>query len=50
MRRRRESAKFYGVPIIFTEFGACFAGEECKIEINNSCDGFDEILASWTYW
>lgn len=36
--------------MIYSEFGACFDGEECKVEIDNSADAFDEALASWNYW
>ena len=35
---------------MFTEFGACFDGQECATEITNSADAFDSELASWSYW
>lgn len=47
---RRQSADFYGVPLIFTEFGACFNTERCAIELKNSNDAFDDQLASWNHW
>lgn len=49
-KHRRESANRFGVPLIFTEFGACFDGEKCATEINNAVDAFDDYLISWTYW
>ena len=48
--KREEDAVRYGVPLIFTEFGACFDGQECANEINSSADAFDSSLASWAYW
>lgn len=47
---RAKDAERYGVPLIFTEFGACFDGQECENEINSSGDAFDDHLASWAYW
>lgn len=47
---RNEDAKRFGVPLIFTEFGACFDGQECINEINSATDAFDTALASWSYW
>lgn len=48
--KRAEDAQNYGVPLMFTEFGACFDGERCATEINNSADAFDLGLSSWAYW
>jgi hypothetical protein len=50
LKVRAADAKRYGVPLFYTEFGACFDGEECAVEINNSCDAFDSQLSSWSYW
>lgn len=50
MQARVKTAKNFGVPLIFSEFGACFAGKECEAEINNSADAFDNGLTSWAYW
>lgn len=47
---RAGDAERLGVPMIFSEFGACFDGEECATEITNSVDAFDTQLASWAYW
>ena len=41
-KARRESANEFGVPLIFSEFGACFDGEKCQVEIDNSVDAFDD--------
>lgn len=35
---------------MFSEFGACYDGERCAVEIANSTDAFDSELASWAYW
>lgn len=48
--RRAQDAGRFDVPLIFTEFGACFDGERCAVEISNSADAFDDSLASWAYW
>ena len=48
--QRTEDASNYGVPLMFTEFGACFDGQRCATEIDNSADAFDQGLASWAYW
>ena len=48
--KRAENATDYGVPLMFTEFGACFDGERCATEITNSADAFDLNLSSWAYW
>jgi len=47
---RAMDAERYHVPLIFSEFGACFDGQECANEINSSTDAFDDHLASWAYW
>jgi endoglycosylceramidase len=41
LKQRAADAERYGVPLFYTEFGACFDGEECAVEINNSADAFD---------
>ena len=48
--QRGLDAARYGVPLIYSEFGACFDSLECQTEINNSADAFDSELASWAYW
>jgi len=48
--KRAEDASNYGVPLMFTEFGACFDGDRCATEIKNSADAFDLGLSSWAYW
>jgi len=50
LAQRAKDAERYGVPLFYTEFGACFDGEECAVEINNSADAFDSQLAGWAYW
>lgn len=48
--QRDKDAKRLGVPLIFTEFGACFNSEECATEVKNSADAFESVMASWLYW
>ena len=48
--KREADAERFGVPLLFSEFGACFDGKECATEITNSADAFDTALASWSYW
>merc|ERR1712013_524287 len=50
VEKREADAKRLGVPLLFSEFGACFDGKECQTEITNSADAFDSQLASWSYW
>jgi len=47
---RRASADLWGVPLIFSEFGACFDTIECATEISNSVDAYDDAMSSWAYW
>ena len=47
---RAENALDYGVPLVFTEFGACNNTESCFHEITSAADAFDQHLASWMYW
>ena len=48
--KRAENAATFGVPLIFTEFGACYAGMECFNEISSTADACDSVMASWLYW
>lgn len=48
--QRAADAERLGVPLIFTEFGACFDTQECYNEITSSLDAFDSHLSSWAYW
>jgi hypothetical protein len=48
--QRGLDAERYGVPLMFTEFGACFNSLECYNEVTSSTDAFDTQLASWAYW
>jgi len=47
---RAEDAKRLGVPLFFTEFGACSNTESCYHEITGAAEEFDNHLASWAYW
>jgi hypothetical protein len=47
---RRNDAKRLGVPLMYTEFGACSNTTSCYREIDNATASFDFGLASWVYW
>jgi hypothetical protein len=47
---RSEDSQKLGVPLLFSEFGACSNTTACALEITNAADAFDNVLASWTYW
>lgn len=48
--QRNLDAQRFGVPLIFTEFGACFNSLECYNEVISSTQAFNTALASWAYW
>jgi endoglycosylceramidase len=47
---RAEDAERYGVPLIYTEFGACLDSATCAQEIKSVTDVCDEHLVGWAYW
>lgn len=47
---RKDDANRLGIPLLFTEFGACSNSTACVLEVTNAADAFDSVLASWTYW
>lgn len=47
---RAADAKDLGIPLIVSEFGACFDSEECAREITQVADECDKVLAGWAYW
>ena len=47
---RAEDAKKLGVPLIVSEFGACFDSEACEREINQVLDECDLAISGWAYW
>jgi hypothetical protein len=39
------------MPLIISEFGACFDSDVCAREIQQVADECDRVLAAgWTYW
>jgi hypothetical protein len=40
----------YGIPLFFSEFGACLNSSACVEEITNFVTVCDEHLAGWAYW
>ncbi|OMJ84862.1 hypothetical protein SteCoe_13918 [Stentor coeruleus] len=47
---RSFDAERLGVPLFFTEFGACSGSEACVQEILGALDAFDSKAVSWSYW
>ena len=47
---RAQDAKDLGIPLIVSEFGACFDSDECAREISQVADECDKVLAGWAYW
>eukprot|EP00347_Sterkiella_histriomuscorum_P013225 403365531 len=47
---RNDDAKKMGIPLIISEFGACFDGMECFKEIQATTEVCDDYLAHWVYW
>ena len=50
LRTRDQDAQRLGVPLIFSEFGACLDSQQCVIEISQVTDACDTYLTSWAYW
>lgn len=48
--KRSEDAERLGVPLVITEFGACFTDEACTQEIQNVATAADDNLVGWAYW
>lgn len=49
-KQRDIDARKFGVPLVFSEFGACANTEACFYEITSAAEEFDKYLASWMYW
>jgi len=47
---RSDDANRLGVPLIFSEYGACFDSPNCYQEISQLADAADNHLAGWAYW
>lgn len=50
VEQRSQDAQRLGVPLIFSEFGACMGTEACIQEINLVTKAMDDHLVSWAYW
>jgi hypothetical protein len=51
MGERDEVGKRLGVPVFWSEFGACTDSETCITEINQVADNAEKYLhAGWAYW
>lgn len=48
--QRNKDAQKLNVPLIISEFGACFDSENCAMEVGLVTDACDEQIASWAYW
>ena len=38
------------IPLLISEFGACFGTEECFREITQVADACDKVMSGWAYW
>lgn len=47
---RNSDAEKLGVPLIFSEFGACMDSKGCAQEIQSVADISDMYLGGWAYW
>lgn len=47
---RSNDADGYGIPLFFSEFGACLNSTACVQEITSFVEACDEHLAGWAYW
>lgn len=47
---RQKDADRLGIPIFWSEFGACLDSDECVTEITQVADTADKYLAGWAYW
>lgn len=46
-----QTAKDFGIPLIVSEFGACFDTENCANEITAVADAVDSVVGvGWAYW
>jgi endoglycosylceramidase len=50
LNQRQKDAERLGVPLIITEFGACFDSAGCAMEIGLVTSKADEVNAGWAYW
>jgi endoglycosylceramidase len=50
IRAHLRNAQDLGVPLIFTEFGACSDSEGCYEEMKNFVEHAEESFISWAYW
>ena len=48
--QRQKDAARLGVPLMITEFGACFDSDNCAMEIELVTDKADAVNAGWAYW
>ena len=47
---RAVDAAGLGIPLIISEFGACYGSDVCAREIGQVADECDKVLAGWAYW
>lgn len=50
IQTREKNAKDLGIPLIVSEFGACYGSDVCAREITQVADECDIALAGWAYW
>lgn len=50
VRKSYEKSIELGVPVFYTEFGACSDNESCYWEVKALADACDTYMLSWSYW
>jgi len=50
IQTRAKNAKDLGIPLIVSEFGACYGSDVCAREITQVADECDIALSGWAYW
>jgi hypothetical protein len=50
LKQRNRDAERMSIPLMLTEFGACFDGVNCAMEIGLATEAADNVLAGWAYW
>lgn len=50
LAQRAADAERLAVPLILSEFGACYDSENCAMEVGLVADACDKHLVSWGYW
>jgi hypothetical protein len=50
MKKRADEAKKLKIPLMISEFGACYNTKVCEEEITQVVEESDKRLTHWAYW